>query len=214
MRTALRALVALCLLAPPALTSTTVAHATTVAPLTVEQMTDAATYIVEGRVVRVWTEMDAEGKVWTRAEIAVSETFKGPDAPGTLIVDSLGGFYEDRSLLVDGMARFSPEEDVFLFLDAIKGGARLTPISAHRGKFTIKRPPHESRRIAVSYDVNPLTRFDARFLPVPPREEWLYVDELEGVVSSRLVHGWDGREIPGISAEKLRVVNQPERRIR
>ena len=32
------------------------AQATTIAPLTTEQMTDASTYIVEGTITRVWVE--------------------------------------------------------------------------------------------------------------------------------------------------------------
>lgn len=189
------------------------AQATSIAPLTVEQMTDASTYIVRGRVVRVWNEADADGRVWTRAEVAVSDVLKGPDEPTTLVVESLGGSIGELTTKVDGMARFSAEEDTLMFLDAIHNGQDLTPVGAFTGKFTIRRPPHETRSIAVAYDVNPDTRFDARFLPVPPREQWLYADDLEAEIRAHLAVGWNGRPIAGIELEQLQRVNAPERRI-
>ena len=181
-----------------------VAHATSIAPLTVEQMTDASTYIVRGRVTRVWTETDAEGLVWSHAEVAVSRVLKGPDEPTSLVVTSMSA---------DGMARFSAEEDTLMFLDTVHAGRDLTPVGAHTGKFTIRRPPHETRSIAVAYDVNPDTRYDARFLPVPPREQWLFADDFEAEIREHLAVGWNGRPIPGIELDRLQRVNAPERRI-
>ncbi len=190
-----------------------VANATSIAPLTVEQMTDASTYIVRGRIVRVWTEADADGQVWTHAEVAIAKVLKGPDEPASLIVTSIGGTLGLQTTRVDGMARFSAEEDTLMFLDAIHGGRDLTPVGAFTGKFTIRRPPHEVRSIAVAYDVNPDTRYDARFLPVPPREQWLFADDLEAEVTAHLVTGWNGRPIPGVPLDELVRVNAPERRI-
>ena len=48
------------LLAP--LSSSSIANATTIAELSTAQMTDAAIYIVEGTVDRVWTEVDTQGQ--------------------------------------------------------------------------------------------------------------------------------------------------------
>lgn len=188
------------------------AQATSIAPLTVEQMTDASTYIVRGRVVRLWAEADADGFVWTHAELAVSDVLKGPDEPTSLEVTTLGGTLGELVTKVDGMARFSVEEDTLLFLDTINNGQDLTPVGAFTGKFTIRRPAHETRSIAVSYDVNPNTRFDARFLPVPPREQWLYADDFEAEIRAHLAAGWNGRPIAGIELEQLQRVNAPERR--
>ena len=176
-------------------------------------MTDASTYIIRGHVTRVWTDADADGKVWTHAEVAVAEVLKGPDEPATLVVTSLGGALGEQRTRVDGMARFSVDEDALMFLDSMHQGRDLTPVGAFTGKFTIRRPPHESRSIAVAYDVNPDTRFDARFLPVPPREQWLFADDFEAEIRAHLDAGWNGRPIPGIALEQLQRVNAPERRI-
>jgi hypothetical protein len=188
------------------------AHATSIAPLSVEQMTDASTYVVRGRVTRVWTELDAGGVVWTRAELAVARTFKGPDAPETLIVDAMGGEAGGVALWMDGMPRFSEGEDILVFLDSIRHDTRLTPVGAFTGKYTVRRPPHETRSIAVPYEVRPAVRYDARFLPVPPREQWVFVDDLEAQVHRRVVAGWDGAPIPGLTPAKLQTINAADRR--
>src|SRR5687767_5796171 len=94
------------------------AHATTFAPLTLEQLTDGSLYVVEGRVREVWTELDPEKLVvWTRARVEITTVHKGPDAPTELVIDSMGGAYGDYQLDVPGMAVFSADEEIFVFLD-------------------------------------------------------------------------------------------------
>lgn len=183
------------------------AQATTIADLSVEQMTDGSTYIVRGTVTRVWVETDAKGQDWTRAELAVSHTFKGPDSPDTLIIDSIGSSEQPYF----SMARYSEGEEMLVFLDTVAGG-RFTPVAANHGKLTLRRPPNEDRKIAVRYEVNPSTRYDARFLPVPPRADWQFADDIEAQISARVAAGWDGKAVPGASLEKLRSLNTPERR--
>lgn len=187
------------------------AGATTLAPLSVEQCTDASTYIVEGRIEEVWTEIDPGGnKVWTRARVAVTTTLKGPDQPTTLIVDSPGGQYGDIDMYVPSTAVFSEGEDVFLFLN--QGANRLTPVGLFQGKYTVRRAPGETRRHVMTWPVSKDTPFDARFLPHPAPEDRVYLDDLRNQVQDRLDLGWDGQPIPGLSPERLQQINTLERR--
>jgi len=198
----------------PALLASGDARATSLANLSVSQMTDASTYIVRGTVTRVWTEEDADGQVWTRAAIAVSDVLKGPDQPAELIVDSIGGTFEDRSVDVFQAARFTETEDVLLFLDTIKGGTRLTPVSMYLGKYTIRRVNGDDRLLAQTFVVRPGVVYDGRFLPPPPEGSRVYLDDVIDTVETHLDAGWDGQAIPGISADKLVKINTPERRHR
>lgn len=207
-------LVGVFLCTPLSLCNVPPAHATSIAQLSVAQLTDASTYIVRGTVKRVWVDTDADGIIWTRAEIAVSSVLKGPDSPAVLVVESMGGMDGDQQTIVDGMARYSPDEDVLMFLDTIHHGQDLTPVSAFEGKYTVRRAPHDDRPIVVQYTVNPLTVYDARFLPYPAPADRVYLDDMLDSVQTHLKAGWDGQPIPGISADKLRTINAPERRLR
>lgn len=182
------------------------ANATTLAPLTIEQVTDGSTYIVEGRVEEVWTEMDpVRDLVWTRARVAITVTHKGPDQPVSLIVDTPGGRYGDIDMYVPSSAVFSEGEDVFLFLN--KGADRLVPVGLVQGKYTIRRAPGETRQHAMTWAMSKSTPYDARFLPHPAPEDRVYLDDLREQVQHRLDLGWDGQPIPGITAERLQQIN-------
>lgn len=183
------------------------ARATSLAELTVEQTTDASTYIVEGRVAEVWTELDERGYVWTRARVSVSATHKGPDQPTTLVVDTHGGRFGEIETYVPSSAVFSVGEDVFLFL--YKGETRLSPVGMFQGKLTVRRAPGETRRHVMTWQASRSTEFDARFLPHPAPEDRVYLDDLRERVADRLDAGWDGQPIPGLSAERLQLLNTP-----
>ncbi len=53
------------------------AEASYLAELSIEDRTDASAFIVEGEVQEVWTELDANGRVWTRARLRVDDQLKG-----------------------------------------------------------------------------------------------------------------------------------------
>ncbi|MEQ1500867.1 MAG: hypothetical protein ABMB14_01485 [Myxococcota bacterium] len=189
------------------------AVATTFAPLTIEQFTDASTYIVEGRVQEVWTDLDAAtGMVWTRARVQVTVTHKGPDQPTELTVDSPGGDWGDYQVFVPGMASYSLGEDVFLFLDHTDSG-RYVSVSKFEGKYTIRTAPGEVRPHVMTWQTSRDVPFDARFLPHPPADARVYLDDLRERVQDRLDIGWDGKPIPAIPLEKLQQVNTLDRRL-
>jgi len=188
-----------------------VAHATTFAAMSIDQFTDASTYIVEGKVTSVWTELDpSNGLVWTRARVQVTDTWKGPDRPTELVVSSPGGEVGDYHMYVPAAAVFSPDEDVFLFL-ADQGG-RLTPIEAFLGKYTVRRAPGDTEPYVRTWHTSAGEHFDARFLPHPAAGDRTYLSDLRQQVSDHLAKPWDGQAIPGLNPDHLRVVNAPERR--
>ncbi len=163
------------------------AEATSFAPLTIEQFTDASTWIVEGEVQRIWTDIDDRGLVWTHSEVALSTVHKGLSVPDSLVVDSLGGRVGDYVTHVPGQAVFSQGESVFLFLDAT--GDHLVPVSKFLGKFTLRRATGETRQHAMNWHPSPGEIFDHRFLPHPAPEHRLYADDLRERVQQRLDRG-------------------------
>lgn len=189
------------------------ARATTLAPLTVEQLTDGSTYIVEGKVLEVWTELDdTSAMVWTRARVQVTRTLKGPDEPQELVIESPGGKYGAFDVKVPAHAVFSVDEDVFLFLDESRDG-HLRPAGMFLGKYTIRRAPGDTESYARTWNSTANEPFDARFLPHPEKGDRVYLADLEDRVVAELRVGWDGKAIPGASPEHLQTINLPERRL-
>ncbi|MCB9686637.1 MAG: hypothetical protein H6735_16490, partial [Alphaproteobacteria bacterium] len=119
--------------------------------------------------------------------------------------------YGDFDVEVPAHAVFSPDEDVFLFLDQSREG-HLRPAGMFMGKYTIRRAPGETEKYARTWNSSHNEAFDARFLPHPELTDRVYLSDLEDRVEQRLRVGWDGQPIPGASIEQLRTVNAPERR--
>jgi hypothetical protein len=190
------------------------AHATTFANLTLEQMTDASTAVIRGTVLEVWSEQDANGRIWTRAKVQVTETYKGANVPAELIVDQIGGTYQGLEMNVAGRAWFAPGEDAMLFL-YYGPNHRWNIVEKYLGKFLIRRSPGETRLYARTWqqDEDFPIAYDPRFLPHPAEADRIYLDDLVARVKDRAVKGWDGQPIPGLPHAELERINLPENRI-
>lgn len=217
MRTPLARLVAAAMLVgamPVGLVWSEPAGATTLAPLSLEQITDASTWIVRGQVTEVRAEKADDGRIRTHVELAVTTVYKGPSDTDTLEIVQIGGTVDGETLWAELSAPWSVGEDVFVFLGESKSG-RLAPVGKYKGKYTLRRAPGERELYGAQVWLDdPSMRYDARFLPHPPASERFYLDELEARVEARVAAGWDGQPIPGASREHLERINQPERRIR
>ena len=184
------------------------ATATTLAPLTVEQMTDAADLIVRGKVVSQWVMVSPANTVITRTLVQVSRVYKGAVQPGeALAVDTPGGNYFGQIVDPGAAARFSEGEDVLLFLNRIYQGQGLTTVGMFLGKFSVRQNPADGSEMPVRFTVPYAQNFDARFIPHPPAAERIRMEEMEAFVLNRVAVGWDGQPIPGISQERLREIN-------
>jgi hypothetical protein len=189
------------------------AQASVLADLSVEDRAVGATFIVEGEVQTVWTEMDEKGRIWTRARVRVDAQLKGEDLPGEIVVDSMGGRFGDYSLTVVGQAVFSEGEQLFLFLDEIQNGSRLVPLGKFLGKYTVRRAPGETRHHVLNWHPRGGTStFDHRFIPHPTPVQRFYLDDLRQTVSETMATGWMGQEIPGLSPLQLEQRNTSVRR--
>jgi hypothetical protein len=92
------------------------ALAATVIKLSMEELTQRADVVVRARVRSAASSRDpATGRIWTFTELDVSESIKG-DASKAITVRQPGGVVDGIGQEVAGTARFSPGEDVVLFL--------------------------------------------------------------------------------------------------
>ena len=185
-----------------------VAQATTMVPLSIEQITDISNIVVRGTVTETWTEPDPETKtIWTYAQVEVQDVLKGNPQTRVIIVEQPGGEFGEKRTTVEGVARFSIGEEGYFFVEELASG-RLVSTGMFQGKFNIILDPYSRQELAIRFPVHPNRAFDHRFIPLPPEKDRVSVDAFEQQVEARVRDGWDGAPIPGISLEKLEWTNQ------
>ena len=91
------------------------ALATTLKRMSIADLSRAAHTVVRARCVTNSTRWDA-GEIWTFTTFDVEETWKG-SAPAPITVRILGGSAGNLTSTVSGVPRFSPGEELILFLE-------------------------------------------------------------------------------------------------
>jgi hypothetical protein len=128
------------LLACAALTvAHTVARATTMIPLSIEQLTERAENVVRGHTLSAQSAWDGHGRIVTHARVQVDESFAGPLAAGGVVdVATYGGTVDSTSMIVIGAPSFVAGEEVVLFLTP-QGALGTGVAELGQGKFEVQR---------------------------------------------------------------------------
>jgi len=185
----------------------TSAEATTMVPLSVEQMVDLSSTVVRGKVTNVWTEPDTNTRsVWTYAQVEVEKVFKGETTTDILVLEQPGGVWGASETIVEGVARFSVGEEGYFFVESLDSGRSVTA-GMFQGKYNVIFDPYSREELAVRFPVHPSRDFDHRFIPLPPEKQRMSVDVFEDQIEAFVQDGWDGTAIPGVSLEKLERIN-------
>ncbi|MBM4392587.1 MAG: hypothetical protein FJ090_15810 [Deltaproteobacteria bacterium] len=186
------------------------AGATSLAPLTVDQMVDASDLVVIGKVLSVEAEATPGGRVYTYVEIEIERGLKGlAEAGDYLRLEAPGGVTAAGEFTDVSLApRFSEGERALLFLAEKRFGTLYGTVGMSLGKYTIKQDPATGHDMVVRFTVPYTQAFDARFVPNPPANDRVSLDAMLSAVEARVELGWDGAPIPGIAADKLRAINK------
>lgn len=160
------------------------ARATSITPVSIEEMTDLSELVVRGVITEVWTEADESGRIWTRAQLEISQSFKG-DAPEGLILSELGGVHHNDYSVIPSAARFSPGEEGLFFLETSKTG-RVRTIGMFQGKFTVRIDPDSGQEMLVRFSPPQDMVYDHRFIPTPDPANRVYVDDIVQRVLDRV----------------------------
>ncbi len=150
-----RGLIAAAVLATLAALGAT-AGATTLARMSVAQMSRAAQVIVRGQCEGNATGWDA-GEIWTFTTFRVEEVWRG-EAPAQISVRLLGGRAGDLTSSVAGIPRFRPGEEVVLFLERTRRGD-FSIVSWEQGTFRIRHDIRTEEESATQ-DTASLATFD------------------------------------------------------
>ena len=188
----------------------TSAEATTMVPLSMDQMVDLSSTVVRGKVTNVWTEPDSTTHtVWTYAQVEVEKVFKGDTTTDILVVEQPGGTWGTTDTLVESVARFSVGEEGYFFVEELASGRSVTA-GMYQGKYNIIFDPYSRQELAVRFSVDPRRDFDHRFIPLPPKKNRVSTEDFEQTIEEAVDNGWDGQPIPGVSLEKLERINKKQ----
>ena len=114
-----------------------VANASVVIPLSVEQLAQKAAVVVRGRVTAHHADWTRGGRIVTTTTVAVTAALKGQPA-ATVEVRSLGGLVGGVGQQVAGEVHFADGEEVVVFLrpTGLKGGSYAV-VGMAQGKFAV-----------------------------------------------------------------------------
>jgi hypothetical protein len=118
------------------------ASATTLARMSVEQMSRVATLVVRARCAGSTARWD-HGEIWTFTAFTVTDTWKG-NAAEEIAVRTPGGSAGNVTSHVAGVPVFRPGEDVVLFLEPSPAGG-LAVVSWQQGTFRVHRDARTGR---------------------------------------------------------------------
>jgi hypothetical protein len=186
------------------------ARATTLAPLTHDQMVDGSDLIVEGTVLRTWVDQDEIGHVWTHVELKVEASLKGEAAVGDVVtLEAPGGILPDGRISEVALApRYAVGERTLVYLCETHFGATYDTVGMMMGKFTIRQNPADGSDMVVRMTVPYTAKWDPRFLPHPALKDRVSLRSMEQAIAARVAQGWDGQPVPGASLEHLRAINK------
>jgi hypothetical protein len=135
---------------------TTLAQATTLARLTLDDLVAASAVVA--RVHCLGSESRWEGgEIWTFTNFEVLETIKGA-APRLIAVRLPGGQVDHWISTVEGVPRFRPGERAIVFLERTRAGD-FTIVSWVQGTFRIHRDARTGRE-SVTQDSSAFAVFD------------------------------------------------------
>lgn len=125
------ALLATCALAP-------LLRATSIVPMSLQELTSRAQLVVEGRALEQWSQWDnSEHLIYTYTRFAVTRTLKG-QATGTIVVRQMGGSAGGYTQIVSGVHHWQTGDQAVLFLrPSVANDGSLAVVGLMQGNFRI-----------------------------------------------------------------------------
>src|ERR1051326_7602576 len=116
------------------------AHGTTVVPMSVEELTRAASHVVEAHALQSWTSWNPQHTlIYTYTSFQVNRTLKGT-ATDTITVKQAGGSADGYTQKVSGVRQFQPGEDALLFLrSSTSADGAMVVVGFIQGNFRISQ---------------------------------------------------------------------------
>src|SRR2546430_1031816 len=114
--------------------------ATTVIPMSIEELTAAATHVVRGHVIESWSSWDTSlPLIYSYPRFKIDKPLKGT-APSVVLLKQLGGTVGDMTLRVAGVHPWSNGESAVLFLrPSQEQDGTFSVVGLMQGDFRLRR---------------------------------------------------------------------------
>jgi hypothetical protein len=165
------------------------ASATTVLPISEEELTKRATVIAMGVVEDVRSEYATDGStIYTYIDVKVSRTLKGDVPDGTLKLRQLGGTVGDETVLLAGAPDYMIGEEFLIFAGPFIRTDYFGVLGIFYGRYDIGTDPSTGRK-TVNGPSFSATHFDPQTheeLPRIDRPDPVYLDDFISEIRSYL----------------------------
>ncbi len=119
------------------------------APLSIEQLAEKSQLILHGRVLSKSCQRDGAGRIYTRAELQVSEVWKGQVAANSFVIVHGGGVLGRERVTVSGQVDYQVGEEVVAFLVINPRGEGVS-LGLAQGKFHVWQDRASGKKFAAS----------------------------------------------------------------
>jgi hypothetical protein len=161
------------------------AHAVTMVPLSIEDLTAKSQLVVHGTVLSKSCQRDSAGRIYTKVDLKVSEIWKGTWTGNHLTVVHGGGILGEERVEVSGQVEYQMGEQVVAFIVFNQRGEGVT-LGLAQGKFhvwkdsaheilVVHNPFHGRPRLSVQ----PQTRDKLNSFENPPSSNQLTLASLK-----------------------------------
>ena len=112
-------------------------------PASLDELSNRAQAVIHGTVREKVVERDETGRVYTKVQIAVTDTWKGA-ATQVFTIVQFGGTLGERTYEVDGQAKLEIGEEVVLFL-VMNQRKQGVIVGLAQGKFEVREEAGEKK---------------------------------------------------------------------
>jgi hypothetical protein len=149
------------------------ARADRMKPIAVETLAARADWILQGTVLSISSQKDAEGRIYTKVELQVDEAWKGTVTSNRFTIVHGGGVVGDEQTSVSGQVEFKVGEEVVVYLVRNPRGDGVC-IGLSQGKFKVTRDASGQKTVK-----NPFHGQGSDDGPAPGRNGKLSLNELK-----------------------------------
>ena len=160
--------------------------AVTFKPLSVPELIDASDLVVRGAVASKSCQRDEAGRIYTKVELDVAETWKGAAVTKKLTVVHGGGILGEERVVVSGQVGYRIGEEVVAFL-IFNSRHEAVTVGLAQGKFSVAKDPANGQLVLRNafYGSSPVGRINLQ-LDSGGNARRLSLDELRNQVKRSL----------------------------
>ena len=115
-------------------------------PLSIERLTQESALVVQGTVLSKSCQRDPAGRIFTKVELEVAETWKGSLRTNRFTIVHGGGILGDRKATVSGQVEYGIGEEVVAFVVFNQRGEGVT-LGLAQGKFHVRNEAETGERL-------------------------------------------------------------------